>query len=47
MLVTEYMEGGNLARSLRAKKISWWRKGRKASGHAAFHSPPAAALENS
>ena len=29
LLVTEYMEGGSLAHNLRAKKVSWWRRGKK------------------
>jgi hypothetical protein len=28
------MEGGNLAHNLRAKKVSWYRKGKKASSRA-------------
>lgn len=28
MLVTEYLEGGNLLASLRQKKVSWSRRGR-------------------
>jgi serine/threonine protein kinase len=34
LLVTEFMEGGNLAHNLRAKKVSWYRKGKKASSRA-------------
>ncbi|KAI3437798.1 hypothetical protein D9Q98_000245 [Chlorella vulgaris] len=29
MLVTEYCEGGNLARNIRVGKVSWYRRGRK------------------
>lgn len=29
MLVTEYCEGGNLARNILAHKVSWYRRGRK------------------
>ncbi|KAI3425130.1 hypothetical protein D9Q98_008902 [Chlorella vulgaris] len=29
LLVTEYMEGGNLTHNLRSKKVDWYRKGKK------------------
>lgn len=29
LLVTEYMEGGNLAANIQSGRISWWRRGRK------------------
>ncbi|KAL4437815.1 hypothetical protein ABPG77_005727 [Micractinium sp. CCAP 211/92] len=29
LLVTEYMEGGNLTHNLRTKKVTWWRRGKK------------------
>lgn len=29
MLVTEYCEGGNLSRNILARKVSWYRRGRK------------------
>lgn len=29
MLVTEYCEGGNLARNIVARKVNWYRRGRK------------------
>ncbi len=32
MLVTEYCEGGNLARNLAAGRISWYKRGKKVGG---------------
>ncbi len=32
MLVTEYCEGGNLARNIVARKVNWYRRGRKVGG---------------
>ncbi|KAL4419698.1 hypothetical protein ABPG75_006796 [Micractinium tetrahymenae] len=29
LLVTEYMEGGNLTHNLRTEKVTWWRRGKK------------------
>lgn len=34
MLVTEYCEGGNLARNIVARKVNWYRRGRKVGGGA-------------
>ena len=34
VLVTEYMEGGNLTQNLAAKKVNWYRKGKKVCAHA-------------
>ena len=32
MLVTEYMEGGDLLRNIAARRVSWYRRGRKVGG---------------
>jgi serine/threonine protein kinase len=32
MLVTEYCEGGNLARNILAHKVTWYKRGRKVGG---------------
>ncbi|KAI7843216.1 hypothetical protein COHA_003196 [Chlorella ohadii] len=29
LLITEYLEGGNLTHNLRAGKVTWWRRGKK------------------
>lgn len=29
LLVTEYMEGGNLASNIQAGRVTWWKRGRK------------------
>ena len=31
LLVTEYMEGGNLTHNVRAKKVNWYRRGKRVS----------------
>ena len=40
LLVTEYMEGGSLTHNLRAKKINWYRKGKKVRWASAAPSQP-------
>ena len=32
MLITEYCEGGNLARNLMAGRVDWYRRGKRVSG---------------
>ena len=32
MLVTEYMEGGDLLHNIAAKRVSWYRRGKKVGG---------------
>lgn len=41
-LVTEYMDGGDLLHNIAAGRVSWYRRGKKVSGHCCWG--PAAML---